>query len=54
MNTEKVNPPEKLIPTEKERRLLEIIRGIEHGEIRVVIQDSNPIRVEELKKSIKL
>jgi len=45
---------EKFVPTEKERKLLELIRSIEHGEIRVVIQDSIPIRVEELKKSIKL
>ena len=45
---------ENLIPTEKEQKLLEIIRSVEHGEIRVIIQDSIPIRVEELKKSIKL
>ena len=45
---------EKLVSTEKERKLLEIIHSIEHGEIRVVIQDNIPIRVEELKKSIKL
>ncbi len=39
---------------EKEKKLIEMIRNIEYGEIRVVIQDKLPIRIEELKKSIKL
>jgi len=45
---------DKFVVTEKERKLLMMIREIEHGELRVVIQDNLPIRVEELKKSIKL
>ena len=40
--------------TAKEKRLLEIIRGIEFGEVRIVVTDGVPTRVEEIKKSIKL
>lgn len=43
-----------LLPTEKELKLLEVIRSIEYGEIRIVVQDGKPIRIEEIKKSIKL
>lgn len=39
---------------EKEKNLILLIRGIKFGEIRVIIQDKMPVRVEELKKSIKL
>ncbi|MCC5909123.1 MAG: DUF2292 domain-containing protein [Clostridiaceae bacterium] len=40
--------------TEKEKNLIDLIRKVGHGEIRVTIQNASPIRVEELKKSIKL
>ena len=40
--------------TEKESRIIEIIRSIEFGEVRVVVTDGVPVRVEEIKKSIKL
>jgi hypothetical protein len=39
---------------EKERNLIGLIRKIQHGELRVIIQDGIPTRVEELKRSIKL
>ena len=39
---------------EKERKLLKIIREIGFGEIKVIINEGKPIRIEELKKSIKL
>jgi len=45
---------DKIVLTDRECKLLEMIREIEHGELRVVIQDKTPIRVEELKRSIKL
>ena len=48
MNTKKVEL------SEQEKKLLEIIRSIEYGEIKIIIQDKIPIRIEELKKSIKL
>jgi hypothetical protein len=38
----------------REINLIRLIRGTKHGEIRIIIQDGQPIRVEEIKKSIKL
>jgi len=38
--------------TNQEKRLCELIRTVGHGELRVIIQDNKPIRVEELKRSI--
>ncbi|PKM79519.1 MAG: DUF2292 domain-containing protein [Firmicutes bacterium HGW-Firmicutes-13] len=43
-----------IVLNEKERKLILLIRNIKYGEIRVIIQDEMPVRVEELKKSIKL
>ena len=40
--------------TEKEKKLLEMIRALKFGEMRIIIQDSEPVRVEEIKNSIKL
>lgn len=40
--------------SEKEKNLIELVRAIEHGEVKIFIQDKQPIRVEEIKKSIKL
>lgn len=40
--------------TEKEAKLLAIIRGMEFGEVRVVVTDGIPTRAEEIKKSVKL
>ena len=44
----------KIIVSDKEARLLDIIKQISFGEIKVIIQEGKPVRVEELKKSIKL
>lgn len=40
--------------TEKEQKLLELVRALEYGEIRIVIQNGEPLLVEEVRKSIKL
>ena len=40
--------------TPKERELLELIREIGFGELKVFIADGQPVRVEEIKKSVKL
>lgn len=40
--------------TRHEQKLLEIIRSLDYGEVRVVITDGTPTRIEEIKKSIKL
>lgn len=38
----------------QEQKFLEVIRGMDHGEVRVVITDGKPIRIEEIKKNIEL
>ena len=40
--------------TEAEEKVLMIIRDIKYGEVKVVIQDGVPVRVDEIKKSIKI
>lgn len=45
---------EKIELNEKEKKLIMFIRDIEFGEIKVIIQDKQPLRIEEYKKSIKL
>lgn len=40
--------------TEKEQKLLRLIREIGFGELKVFIADGQPVRVEEIKKSVKL
>lgn len=40
--------------TEKEMKLIEMIRDIKFGELQIHIADSQPVRVEEIRKSIKL
>lgn len=38
----------------KEENLIKIINDIKFGEIKIIIQDGLPIRIEKVKKSIKL
>ena len=38
----------------QEDNLIKIIRNIDFGEVRIVITDGRPTRIEEIKKSIKL
>ena len=40
--------------TEQERKLIEIIRELKYGEMRILVRDSVPVHVDEIKKSIKL
>jgi len=49
-----VRDDKKIAANEKEEKLLKLIRETEFGEIKVIIQEGVPIRVEEMKKSIKL
>lgn len=49
--------PEPSIPvrvSEREKRLVELMRGIEFGELRVSIEDYQPVCVEELRRSVDL
>ncbi|MEA4960228.1 hypothetical protein SDC9_90124 [bioreactor metagenome] len=40
--------------SEKEEKLIKLLRETEFGEIKIIVQDGIPTRVEEIKKSIKL
>ncbi|MCL6448295.1 MAG: DUF2292 domain-containing protein [Armatimonadetes bacterium] len=40
--------------TAREVNLIRIIRTTKYGEIKIIIQEGQPVRVEEIKKSIKL
>ncbi len=47
-------PEKEPILNEQELRLIRMIRGVNYGEIHIFIADGKPVRVEEIKKSIKL
>ena len=40
--------------TPQEKKLLELLRTIDYGELRVINNASRPVRVEEIKKSLQL
>ncbi|MCL2632090.1 MAG: YezD family protein [Coriobacteriia bacterium] len=40
--------------SDAEQHLLEMIRGLRFGEIRIIVQDSKPVRAEEIRKSVLL
>ena len=40
--------------TAAEKKLIDILREVEFGKIEVIIQDGRPIRVDEIRKSIKI
>lgn len=42
------------ILTKAEKQLIELVRSLDFGEIRVMVKDSKPIRVEEIRRSIQL
>lgn len=41
-------------PTEKEKNLLNLIRELKFGEVHIFVADGQPVRVEEIRKSVKL
>ena len=40
--------------SEREKKLLDLIRTTKYGELKIIVQDSLPIRVQEIKKSFEL
>lgn len=40
--------------TEKEEKLIRLIREMKFGDIQIYVADGQPIRLEEVRKSIKL
>lgn len=43
-----------VILNEQEQHLIQIIRDIQYGELHIFITAGKPVRIEEIKKSIKL
>ena len=43
-----------IVLTKAEKQLIDVIRALDYGEVRVMIKDNRPIRVEEIRKSIQL
>lgn len=42
------------ILSEKEAELLALLRKLDYGEMRIIVQAGRPVRVEEIRKSIQL
>ena len=40
--------------TEKEEKLLRMIRELKFGDLQIYVADGQPVRVEEVRRSIKL
>ena len=51
---EKMQPEKNMVLTKAEKQLIEVIRSLDYGEVRVMIKDNKPIRVEEIRRSIQL
>lgn len=49
-----MQPEKNIVLTKAEKQLIELIRSLDFGEVRVMIKDSRPIRVEEIRRSIQL
>ena len=43
-----------MVLTKAEKQLIGVIRALDYGEVRVMIKDNRPIRVEEIRRSIQL
>lgn len=48
------NTEQSLPLSDKEKKLIELLREIRFGEVRVFLTDGQPVRIEEVRKSIKL
>jgi len=54
MSSIKNSTDNQVVLTKQEENIIRIMRNIEFGEVRIVITDGKPVRIEEIKKSIKL
>lgn len=50
--TDRKKEPNRL--SDREAKLIQIIRELQFGELTLHIADGNPVRIEEVRKSIKL
>ena len=49
-----MQPEKNLVLSKAEKQLIAVIRSLDYGEVRVMIKDNRPIRVEEIRRSIQL
>jgi len=52
METKKETSQIKLSP--QEQKIIEMVRNLDYGELRIIVNGKTPVRVEEIKKSIQL
>ena len=50
----KMQSEQNMVLTKAEKQLIEVIRSLDYGEVRVMIKDNRPIRMEEIRRSIQL
>ncbi|MDQ7094898.1 DUF2292 domain-containing protein [Desulfosporosinus sp. PR] len=43
-----------IILTAKEKKIIELIRATGYGELKIIIQNNEPVRIEEITRSLKL
>jgi hypothetical protein len=43
-----------LVLSDREKKVIRILREVKYGEIKVVVQDGIPVRMDEVRKSIKI
>ena len=48
-----VENKEQMQNTEKENKLLKLIRDLKFGEVHIFVADGQPVRAEEIKRSVK-
>jgi hypothetical protein len=44
----------KFVLSKAEKQIIELIRALDYGEVRIMIKDRKPLRVEEIRRSIQL
>lgn len=54
LRTEKPLLTNEPLLTKAEQKVIAILREVQYGEVKVVVQDGVPVRVEEIRKSIKI
>jgi len=45
---------ESIMVNERERKLIELLRDTEYGQVAIYLEAGQPVRIERIKESIKL
>mgnify|MGYP001581960178 CR=1 len=43
-----------ILLTEKEKKLIEILRTVSYGQVVIHLEKGEPVRIEQIKESVKL